>query len=352
MSTLGRMNRHLHVQEPGSIPFVGSARIAAFLPLPEILSEFGIDVRDVMREARVQADIFDDPDNLIPYPDVGRLLSVSARHTSCDYIGLLVGQRSRSASLGLAGQVALCADTVGQGLRNLSNYFTLQNTAATVSVITSGGFTRFVYAIAEPQMGDTRHIQLGAIALAFNILQELCGSKWLPIVITVASKAPSNLRPCQKFFRAPVRFDSDETALVFDSQWLEWPLPSLDPLKRRQIEAEVRARHISIMADFPTTFRRVLRKQLFTGEFSMDSIAALLGIHRRTLDRRLKQHDMFYSEMLMSVKCEVACQLLRDTHLKMQQVAESLQYVSAANFSTAFRRWTGLTPSAYRRQAR
>ena len=352
VSTLGKVHRYLRVPESASVPYVGRARIAAFLPLPEILSEFGIDVREVMHEARVRADIFDDPDNLIPYPDVGRLLSVSARRTNCDYIGLLIGQRSRLTNLGLAGEVALCADTADQGLRHFSNYFTLQNTAATVSVFTSGSFTRLVYAIAEPQMGDTGHIQLGAIALAFNILQELCGSEWLPTVVTVASSAPSNLRPCQKFFRAPLRFDSDETALVFESHWLDRLLPPLNPLKRRRIEAEVRAQQASILADFPTTVRRVLRKQLFMGDFSMVSMAARLGIHRRTLDRRLKQHDMSFSDLLESVKCEVACQLLRDTHLRIQQVAESLCYGSAANFSTAFRRWTGLTPSAYRRYSR
>jgi AraC-like DNA-binding protein len=46
----------------------------------------------------------------------------------------------------------------------------------------------------------------------------------------------------------------------------------------------------------------------------------------------------------------VACQLLRDTHLQMQQIAASLCYANAANFSTAFRRWTGVTPRVYRRQ--
>jgi AraC-like DNA-binding protein len=36
----------------------------------------------------------------------------------------------------------------------------------------------------------------------------------------------------------------------------------------------------------------------------------------------------------------------------VQQVAESLHFSSAANFATAFRRWTGVTPGEYRRQAR
>jgi AraC-like DNA-binding protein len=254
--------------------------------------------------------------------------------------------------MGLAGQIALCAETAGEGLRTFADYFTLQNTAATVSVIADGGFTRLVYAIAAPGMGDTGQLQLGAIALAFNILQDLCGPRWLPAVVTIASRAPSNLRPCQRFFRAPLHFDGDESSLEFESHWLDRPLTRVDPARRRQIEAEVLARRRIILADFPTVLRSILRKQLATGNFSMASVAALLGMHRRTLDRKLKRHGMHYGELLESVKRDVACQLLRDTQLQMQRVAESLNYSSAANFSTAFRRWTGVCPSAYRNQAR
>jgi AraC-like DNA-binding protein len=43
--------------------------------------------------------------------------------------------------------------------------------------------------------------------------------------------------------------------------------------------------------------------------------------------------------------------LLRDTSMHVHQVAESLHFSSAANFATAFRRWTGMTPSEYRKRA-
>ena len=84
----------------------------------------------------------------------------------------------------------------------------------------------------------------------------------------------------------------------------------------------------------------------------MDEIAASLGMHRRTLDRKLQRRGVQFSELVESVKQEVARQLLRDTGLRVQQVAESLQFSTAANFATAFRRWTGITPSAFRRSAR
>jgi AraC-like DNA-binding protein len=94
-----------------------------------------------------------------------------------------------------------------------------------------------------------------------------------------------------------------------------------------------------------------VRKQLLFGQCSMDSVAESLGMHRRTLDRRLKGRDIQYGQLVDSVKHDVARQLLRDTGLQVQQIAESLRYSSAANFATAFRRWSGVTPTDFRRAA-
>ncbi len=320
--------------------------------LPEILNVFSVDVADVLDAAGLPADTLDDPDNRIAYTAIGRLLSASVRLTNCDHIGLLIGQRAHLAAMGLVGQIALSAGTAGEALRNLANSFAVHNTAATVSLIRSGDFTRLVFAITEPGMGDTGQIQLGAMALACNILRDLCGPGWLPTAITVASSAPSNLRPCQTFFRAPLRFDSAESALIFESRWLEQPLPPLDPLEQQQVEAALQAHRAAILADFTRTVRRVVRKQLTLGECSMESVAATLGVHRRTLARQLQRHGTRYNQILDSVQRDVACQLLRDTAMPVQRIAESLHYSSAANFSTAFRRWTGVTPGTYRRQAR
>lgn len=58
---------------------------------------------------------------------------------------------------------------------------------------------------------------------------------------------------------------------------------------------------------------------------------------------------MQYGELVERVKEDVARQLLRDTTMSIQRIAETVQFSSAANFATAFRRRVGMTPSAYRR---
>lgn len=334
------------------VPLVGSVRINVARHLPRVLRGFGLDVAQVLATVGLPPDLFDDPENLIEYADFQRLLVTSERLTNCDYIGLLIGQGLRLADYGLAGRSALCAATAGEGLHSFARHFNLHSSATTVSLLTSDGFARLVYGISVSGLTDTRQFQLGAVAVGYNILQELLGKQWLPTVVTFATRTPDNLRPLHQFFRVPLRFDSNESAVVFEQHWLDQPLVPVDPALRRQVQAEVDARQAEIEADFPATVRRILRKQLISGNTGMDNTAAIFGMHRRTLDRHLHRHGIRYGELLESVQGEVARQLLRDTQMQVQQIAETLQFSSAANFTTAFRRWTGVTPSGFRRSVR
>jgi len=328
------------------------SRIGGAWHLPALLRERGVDVREVLADAGLRTDLFDSPDNMATMQEFARLLQECEQRTRCDHIWLLVAPRTRLADLGLAGQIARVGATAGEGLRRFVDHFNLQSTASIVSLITSGPFTRFVFTASGAALAH--HFVAGCLIASFNILQDLCGPTWRPTVATFATRTPSSgLRLIEQHLRTPLQFDSDESALVFASHWLDRRLRPVDPLVRQQVEAMVRARQAALVADFPATVRHVLRKRLVAGlGCSMQEVAAQLGMNRRLLDRRLQRHGVGYGELVASLQDDVARQLLRDTELRVQQVAESLQYSSAANFATVFRRWTGVTPSEYRRQAR
>lgn len=333
-----------------SVPLEGFTHISVVRQLPEVLRGFGADPREALEAADVRPDIFDDPENTIEYRQFERLLAACERLTNCDCIAMLIAQHTRLADYGIVGQSALCAATAGEGLRNFVRHFNLHSTATTASLLGAGHLYRFVYTISVSGILDASQFHLGAVTAAFNILQDLFGRQWLPTAVTFATHSPSDLRPLHRFFRAPLRFDSDESAVIFERHWLDRALPPVDPAWRRQVEAEISARHAALIADLPATVRRVLHKQLLVGPSGMDDVAAQLGMHRRTLDRHLHRHGVHYGELLESVKADVARQLLRSTRMQVQQIAARLYYSSAANFATAFHRWTGMTPTEYRRR--
>jgi AraC-like DNA-binding protein len=336
--------------DSGVTPTAGGLRISAIWRFPETLRELGVDVEEVLEEAGVAPEIFEDRDNPVSYSAMARFFEVCDRRLNRDDLGLLIGQRTRLADLGLAGQLALCGETVEEGLSRFVEHYNLHDTAATMCLTVSGGYARFAWAIAERGISSTGHIQLAAMTIASNLMRDLCGATWLPTVVTVASRSPANPQPCHRFFRAPVRFDSDESALIFEQRWLDRPLPPVDPHARDRIETEARERQAIVALNFPDALRIVLRKKLLIGDCSMDSVAHLLGMHRRTLDRRVQRHGVRYSELLESVQADLARQLLTDTTMQVQHVAEALRFSSAANFATAFRRWTGATPGEFRRR--
>lgn len=336
---------------PARVPTIGWARLSMYRNLPDAVRSFGVDFREALEIAGLPADTFDPPDGSLPYPELGNLLNACERLTGCDHILFEAARHVGLDATGLAGELARCSDSAGDALQKLCDHYTLQATASILSLVASGTYARLAFAIVQPGMSGTGQFQVGAMTVALNILRDLCGPGFVPTVVTFASRGPTNLKALHRFFRAPLQFDSDESAVVFERHWLDRPLPHVDLRIRRQVEAEVRKQRRAMIADLPATVRLLVRKQLHVGEVSMDRVAGRLGMHRRSLDRHLERHGVSYRELKDSVQSLMACQLLLETQMQVQHVAEALLFSSAANFATAFRRWTGVTPSEYRRRA-
>ena len=79
-------------------------------------------------------------------------------------------------------------------------------------------------------------------------------------------------------------------------------------------------------------------------------LSHVLHVTPRTLDRRLRRDGETFLELSKRVRSERACALLREGRLPVTQVAYQLGYRDSANFTRAFRRENGMTPSDYRRR--
>ena len=68
----------------------------------------------------------------------------------------------------------------------------------------------------------------------------------------------------------------------------------------------------------------------------------------RTLTRRLQQTGLGFQQLLDEARKRDAIKLLQNTSLTVEQIALRLGYTDPANFSRAFKKWTGEPPSQYR----
>jgi AraC-like DNA-binding protein len=333
-----------------SLPIVpeGHLRIGGPLAIPEVLLRFGVDPGEILASVGLDAGIISDPENPVPCASLGRLISACVARTRCRHFGLLVGERGGPASLGLVGLLIRQAPDVGTALRQAALYLHLHDRAAVVVLSAQDGVARIAYAIYAPGVESSDQIGEGAIAITCNVVRSLCGADWAPTEVLLAGRRPADVRPYRRFFRAPVRFDAEQNALVFPAAVLDQRLPRAKPELQRMLLEEVRRMDRALAPDFSTKVRRVLRAGLVVGQCSADRTAALFAMQRRTLSRRLRSEGTTFEALLAEIRYETARQLLTDTAMPMRQITDAVGYADVSVFTRAFRRWAGTTPTEWR----
>jgi len=323
-------------------------RVGATMALPAVLRSLGADPVMVITEAGLDISLFDNPDNLISYAARGRLVSYCVARTGCQHLGLLIGQHAGLDSLGLVGLLVKYSPDVGTALRSLVRYLHLQVRGAATTLAVVGDTAMLGYEIHQPLVEATDQVGDGAVALLCNILRALCGPEWIPVEVRFAHRKPRDVAPFRRFFRAPLRFDAEENALVFSADWLGRSLPDTDPQLSRLLQRQIDALEVRHGDDFPEQVRSVLRSAIVTGHGRSDQFAALFSIHARTMNRHLNEFGTGFQELLDECRFEIARQLLEDSAMEVVRIAAMLDYADASAFTRAFRRWSGTTPAHWR----
>lgn len=325
-----------------------TVRIGLVSAIPSVLASLGVNPAEVLDEVGLDLKLFDSPDNRISYLARGRLLAHCAQRTACPHIGLLVGQQADLHSFGLLGLLARTAPDAGGALRSLVRHFQYQARGAVLALEVDGDLAVLSYESYQPRAAATDQVGDGAIAIAFNILRELCGRDWMPIELRLAHREPADLGPFRRFFQAPIRFDAEQYAVLFSARWLARALPVTDADLRHLLEEQIDKLEKQHEDDFPEQVRSVLRHALVADLSGANQIAALFSVDRRTLNRRLNARGTSFRELADEIRFEITRQMLTDSAMDIVQIAALLNYANASAFTRAFRRWSGTTPAQWR----
>jgi AraC-like DNA-binding protein len=100
--------------------------------------------------------------------------------------------------------------------------------------------------------------------------------------------------------------------------------------------------------DTLVALRGALYAGLLRNAISGDDAARHLQLHRRTLNRRLREAGTTFRQVLDQVRFELAQEMLADTRFPIAEIAARLGYRMPSAFTRAFRRWSGSSPARWR----
>ena len=93
---------------------------------------------------------------------------------------------------------------------------------------------------------------------------------------------------------------------------------------------------------------RAIWKDLSEGQPSLETVASELGVSSRTLQRRLREENTSFAQVVEALRKQIAPTLLSDESLAIYEIAYLLGYADPSAFFRAFRRWHGRSPAAHR----
>jgi len=315
----------------------------------------GADAGDALRRAGLEHDDLTDPDRRVPLIRYLQLLEICADLLADPQFGLKFGAQYEPRHAGVVGNIALASRTVGEAFETIGRYLPTMVDATVHGVEVSDGVV-FVYSYyIDPLMMSYRQKADWAIAFACNLVRTGLGDpRWTPQEVLLPQLADET--PAQRRVRAEVMGDSIRighpwAGIRFDAGLLKRPMATADAVIGTLMRhyGDLRLAALPEQRGEIEPLRREIARVLVKGEAGIEHLARATGTSVRTLQRRLKDAGVNYSDLQNDVRKTLALNLLENETLALAEIAFSLGYSEVSAFNHAFRRWVGQSPGDYRR---
>ena len=318
----------------------------------EGLRTCGVDADEVFLEAGLHPRTLNIPDTRYPMTSMTRLWRLARKRSGDPCFGLVAAAQWHPTTWHGLGYAWLASSTLEEAMRRVVRYVAVISTAADFRLTENDEVFRLVFGIQRGLEEDPQEVVLDAVAAnVVSRCRSTYGLDFSPVLVEFEHPG-TGCRQRERIFRAPIRYDADETALEIDRAVAQKPLSTAN--------ADLAHANERVIADYLAELRgggtdahvrARLIDDLPSGAVTEKSIAGSLNMSLRTLQRRLREEGTTYKEVLGDTRRQLAERFILDHSLTLNEITYLLGFSEISSFSRSFKRWTGMAPTAFRLSA-
>src|SRR5690606_6615100 len=313
--------------------------------------ERGVDPLSVLQKAGLNPSLFDEQNNRISLQEHLRLIAAVVDVTGDCALGFELGLRVPITAHGSLGYALMCCGTLGEAVDLLQRFWPIRGSGIGLAYSHQEEWNRFELRFEMPLPDALALIVQSFVVTSFyQGMIFLMGRSDPPAEIWFQHAQPPGFERFRE--KLPVvRFEMPITQIrIAGSEYLDQRLAMSNPealgLAIAQCEREYALLNNS--HDDTLARARALMNLGPQGYPEPEELAQVLCMSPRTFRRRLQLRGSSYKNLLIEARRRDALALLERPELTIQRVAELLGYTNPANFTRAFRLWTGRSPREYR----
>ena len=327
-----------------SIPLV---RAAVLEPVILSAKTIGSPVDKLLQSVGLPTHLLDDPHMLVAELPAWKFTSIISRMDDAPIFGLL-------AAMELAHQDIASVKFLLQGYTNLKSLLEriIQITPyqSSVNKYVLSYKDDYVWLLQKgPRLTDDfEQVELFEVAGMIQLVQLVMGENWRPSEIHFGFKFSRHVENAEMLNPSRIFFTQQYPGIAIPVSILAEEVPD--------IQGTAQSADLTESLFMPETFCKQLQMAIspYIGNCKLDHrlISDISGMSWRTLQRRLKEGNTSYSNVLEQARFFKAQKLLIQTDDKLLDISLMLGYENASSFTRAFLRWAGVTPNEYRNISR
>lgn len=309
----------------------------------------GVDCAPLLRSAGIQPALLDEPRARVAPEQFARLLQVIWETLDDEYMGF-GQQRSKRGTFAMMCHAIIHCRTLEKALVRGALFYGLFPDGPSIHLEREGDFA--VLTVDHSTLIDPDHFLVESLLVIWHRLGSwLIGQRIRLEEATFHYGEPAHASEYELLFPTPRSFNAPRTGLRFHARYLAMPLLQDERTLKHFLEhspADLLARPDG--GDSLTSqIRRLLGRDCRTWP-DLETVAEQLHISPQTLRRHLREEDSSFQELKDHLRRDLAIYHLGRDELSIQDIAEQLGFSEPSAFHRAFKKWTGLTPGAYRAQ--
>ena len=326
-------------------------RASAWGGFREAVEELGGDADEILAAAHVDVAALADPERYMPLRAFVDSQEIAAERLGRPDFGLILGGRQNLSVLGALSIAIANSATPREGIEICARYLHVHNPALTMALAPVARTTREFLDLNLELRRPVRREQNSERMLAsiHKTLRQL-GPAYKPSQVWFMHAPMSPMATYRKVFGVTPLFNRPRMGISTERVILDtWRAGGSSQL--RQI-AETYLRQLSPprQRSFAIRVAGVVRSLLRGKECTPEQAALALGIHLRTLQRRLQAEGVSFEKIKDDERRQIAESLLAQPSVSLSQIALMLDYADSSAFSRSSRRWFGEAPTAVRKR--
>lgn len=328
---------------------VGLSRAKHAILVARFLEQSGTNAERLAERVHLPVDCLASPEMLVPTHCIREFREVAARALGRPNVILDATRDLKLRQLGHFGSAIAQTRCLYQ---SLTEFCALANTESSSVVVTLKQEAECVRLLHRPL--DKRRNQWNSELYLLRLMLwtvRLSVPDWSPRSVTVCFAAtPDRKAALLSLGCERATFGTKHTSIAIPRSMLAMPL-QLDQ-EQEQVGSAGREQYLATrpVTTFSESLTQALRAYDQHAWAPVGVLAEIAGVSVRTLHRRFAEEGLIFSSFVERARFDHAIQLLTTTDATMRDIAAELGYSKQANFTRAFQRWAGLSPSEFRRQ--